>query len=185
MKTHSSTFRRGFTLVEMLAVITIIVILAALTIGGMGYVREKQARSQATVQIKLLENAIEEYKQDTGHYPYGGNAAKGDSNILFKALYFDSDEHGAGPEADLEQKIYLSDLDPTLNKQKWIDDKKANSRILDPWGNEYYFRSGKTEDGKANAGAVNPDFDIWSAGPDGKTSKGADNNDTKDDIRNF
>jgi prepilin-type N-terminal cleavage/methylation domain-containing protein len=187
MKTHSSTavVRRGFTLVEMLAVITIIVILAALTVGGMGYVREKQARSQARVQIDLLSNAIEEYKQDFGNYPYGGNAAKGDSNILFKALYWDSDDNGSGPDADLNQKIYLADLDPTTNKQKWIDGQKATAKIVDPWGNEYYFRSGKTSDGKPNPGAVNPDFDIWSSGPDGKTSKGAKNDSTKDDISNF
>ena len=186
MKTIPRRAQAGFTLVELMAVITIIVILAGITIGGMGYVKEKEARSKARVQIDLLANAMEEYKQDFGTYPLGATAAKGDTNILFRALYWDSDDNGSGPDADLEQKIYLADLDPTLNKQGWVpDNQKAQTKIRDPWGNEYYFRSGKTADGKTNPGAVNPDFDIWSAGPDGKTSKGAENNDTKDDIKNF
>ncbi len=185
MKTHSSSFRRGFTLVEMLAVITIIVILAAMVIAGTGYVRDKQARGQATIQIGLLSNALEEYKLDTGAYPVGANGSKGDTKILYSALYWDSNEDGSGADVDREQKIYLAELDPENNKQGWTDGQKANTRIIDPWGNEYYFRSGKLAGGQPNPTAVNPDFDIWSAGPDGKTSISGDTPDTKDDIKNF
>ena len=185
MKTRSKKFRQGFTLVEMLAVITIIVILAAVTMIGLGYARDKQARSKATVQINLLSNALEEYKLDTGAYPVGGNAARGDSNIVYRALYWDTDDNGNGADADREQKIYLADLDPENDKQGWIDGNKTNAKIIDPWGNEYYYRSGKTTEGKANPAAINPDFDLWSAGPDGKTSKGANTDATKADIKNF
>lgn len=176
--------QRGFTLVEMLAVITIIVILAAVTVGGMGYARDKQARSQARVQIDLLSNALEEYKNVNGSYPTGGNASKGDSNLLYRALYWDTDDNGSGADADDQQRIYLAELNPDNNKQGWIEGNKSNAKIVDPWGNEYLFRSGKTASGQTNPSARNPDFDLWSAGPDGKTSNGGDNDSTKDDIRN-
>ena len=58
----------------------------------------------------------------------------------------------------------------------------AAQKILDPWGNEYLYRKG--------ANAVNPDFDLWSKGKDGKTKTGtaaADmtSADMRDDIKNF
>lgn len=185
MKTQSNTLRRGFTLVEMLAVIAIIVILASIVVGSMGYVRSKQSLEQAKVQVKLLENALEEYKADTGYYPPGGTGGKGDSKILYRALYWDSNDDGAGPDKDSSQKIYISELDPKSNKMGWTSGDKSEVQIVDPWGNEYRYRSGKLEDGSPNPKAVNPDFDIWSAGPDGKTSDGGDNEFTKDDIRNW
>lgn len=185
MKTHSPSFRRGFTLVEMLAVITIIVILASIVVGGLQYAKDKEARNKAKIQVELLSNACEEYKLDTGTSPLGGNGQKGDSKILYRLLYWDSNEDGTGPESDTQQKIYISELDPENNKQGWTDGKKSEVRLIDPWGEEYHFRSGKTADGKANPSAVNPDVDIWSSGPDGKTSISGDTKDTKDDIRNW
>lgn len=185
MKTHSSSFRRGFTLVEMLAVIAIIAVLASIVIGSTVFVRDKQARNQARVQIDLLSNAIDEYKVDMGYYPSGGSGGKGDSKILYRALYWDSNENGAGPDTDTTQKIYISELDPKSNKMGWTDGDKSEVIILDPWGNEYRYRAGKMDDGSPNPKAVNPDFDLWSAGPDGKTSDSGDNQYTKDDIRNW
>lgn len=185
MKTHKTSFRRGFTLVEMLAVIAIIVILAALVIGGMGYVRDKQARSQAKVQVDLLSAALEEYKLDKGSFPSGANGGKNDTKLLYRALYWDSDENGSGADADDQQKVYLSELDPNNNKQGWTEGDKSNVILIDPWGNEFHYRSGKMENGDPNTQAVNPDFDLWSSGPDGKTSMSGENQYTKDDIRNF
>lgn len=65
----------GFTLVEMLAVITIIVILAGLVVGGMGFVNDRQAREKAKVQIAMLEKALEDYKLDYGSYPLTANSS--------------------------------------------------------------------------------------------------------------
>jgi general secretion pathway protein G len=185
MKTQSPSFRRGFTLVEMLAVITIIVILASVVMVGMRFAKDKEARNKAKIQVEMLSAACEEYKLDNGTAPQGGNGQKGDSKILYRALYWDSNDNGSGPDSDNQQKIYISELDPENNKQGWTDGKKSEVRLIDPWGNEYHYRSGKTADGKANPNAMNPDADIWSAGPDGKTSASGDTKDTKDDIRNW
>lgn len=185
MKTQTLSHRRGFSLIEMLAVITILVILAAMVVGGTSFVKTKQARSTAEVQIKLLSQALDQYKSDFGSYPTGAMGQSRDSKILYRSLYWDSDDNGAGADTDTNQKIYLSELDPDNNKQGWTDGTRAEVIILDPWGNEYRFRSGKMNDGKANPTAINPDFDLWSAGPDGKTNESGEGDITKDDIRNW
>lgn len=190
MKTSSRHGKSGFTLIEMMAVITIIVILAGLVVGGLGFVTERQAKEKARVQLALLAKALDEYKLDNGSYPVTANKAQGDgsSAILYKALFGDGLSSG---------KIYLADLNPTTSKQGWVDPIATGTppatltgQIKDPWGNEYRYRSALNPGGAPNADTVNPDYDLWSVGKDGVTN-GANNpagvRDTKnkDDIRNF
>jgi general secretion pathway protein G len=159
---------KGFTLIEMLVVITIIVILAGLSMGGYSFVIQKQANSQAKIQISLLSKALEEYKLDNGEYPPDPTG----SNDLYKALYWDSDDNGTGADTDTDQKIYVSQLDPDNNKQGWTEGTGANAKIVDPWGKEYTYRRGDHDNAK------NPDFDLLSKGKDGIEGNA-------DDIDNF
>jgi prepilin-type N-terminal cleavage/methylation domain-containing protein len=173
--------RAGFSLIEMLAVISIIVILASLVVGGMGFVSEKQAKSKALVQMALISKALEEYKLDFGTYPVTDNPLKGEgtSKILFKALYWDSNNDGKGAvvgntTGDENQKIYLAELDPADNRQGWTSGTPSiTTRILDPWGNEYRYRTAVNAAGTSNSNTQNPDFDLWSVGKDGKTNPGS------------
>src|SRR4051812_21100254 len=70
---HSS-FRgkSAFTILELLIVITIIIILAGLTIATMGYVQSKARRSRAEAEIAAISAALENYKADNGIYPRNG-----------------------------------------------------------------------------------------------------------------
>ncbi|HWL51159.1 MAG TPA: prepilin-type N-terminal cleavage/methylation domain-containing protein [Chthoniobacteraceae bacterium] len=61
--------RYGFTLLELLTVIGIIVVLAALILGGMSYAQRKAASSRAAAEISALSNLIEAFKADFGDYP--------------------------------------------------------------------------------------------------------------------
>lgn len=200
MKTPSRRQSAAFTLIELMAVITIIVILAGLVVGGMGYVNEKQAREKAKVQIALLSKALEEYKLDNGTYPPTTNKSgaftnatgTSTSSILFDYLYWDSDRDNTGVPQDTDQKIYLPELDPANNKQGWTTGTAAkNLTITDPWGNQYCYRSAMgapNAQGVAspNAATQNPDFDLWSMGKDGKSRPDTANHaDNLDDIRNF
>lgn len=192
MKNIHRAGKAGFTLIELLAVITIIVILAGIVVGSMGFVNDRQATEKAKVQIGLLSKALEDYKLDNGVYPPSDNTPDGtkQSSKLFEALYYDAAKEGTNGGS--EYKIYLAELDPASNKQGWTSgNPSATTKILDPWGNEYRYRSayGAVQGGGAaqkNDNTQNPDFDIWSTGKDAQ-SKPANLGDkvNKDDIRNF
>jgi prepilin-type N-terminal cleavage/methylation domain-containing protein len=61
--------RVGFSLIEMLVVIAVIAILAALLLGGMPAIQEKRIRSQVRAELRMLTTAIEAYKAKHGFYP--------------------------------------------------------------------------------------------------------------------
>ena len=191
MKSIQRSGRAAFTLIELLAVITIIVILAGLVVTGMGFVNERQAKEKARVQIALISKALEEYKLDTGNYPATADAATGvgQSAELFKALYFDSDGDGAG---NTDQKVYIAEFDPVTNKQGWTSGTASvTTKIIDPWGNEYRYRSAFAASAAnaapaPNPSTQNPDFDLWSSGKDGRSTPATATDKTNnDDIKNF
>jgi prepilin-type N-terminal cleavage/methylation domain-containing protein len=184
--------KAAFTLIELMVVITIIVILAGLVVGGMEYANQRQASEKTKVQIALLSKGIEEYKLDMGAYPgtADNTPIAGDvSEQLYQALFKDGYDYTNPntPPASWTKatKIYLNDLDPRNNKQGWVTTTTnaapgANLKIIDPWGNNYRYRKGTN--------AQNPDFDLWSCGKDGKTNTATPSTtqtDNKDDIRNF
>jgi prepilin-type N-terminal cleavage/methylation domain-containing protein len=208
MKTPSRRQAAAFTLIEMMAVITIIVILAGIVVGGMGFVNEKQAREKAKVQIKRIEAALEEYKLDTGNYPPTANktgtfTGKGTSTSaeLYVALFYEGYDYAkqnspatwtknvGGVDVPKATKIYLPELDPTSSKQGWVDPATgsvppASTPIRDPWSNEYCYRSATDSSGSANTNTQNPDFDLWSMGKDGKSAPDSSADSTnKDDVR--
>jgi general secretion pathway protein G len=176
---------------ELLVVITIIVILAALTMGGLGYMQRNQAVQKAKAQIGMLSTALEEYKLDFGRYPVANDTgAAGDqgSNVLYLALYWDSDNNGAGVGTDANQRIYLAELDPASNKQGWSSDPVASAQntIRDPWGQNYRYRSGVNATGGVNNDCINPDFDLWSLGPDALSGNAAGTDQqAQDNITNW
>lgn len=166
----------GFTLVELLVVITIIVILTGLTLGAMGWVQKKAAVDKAKTQLALLENALEQYHADTGTYP-GGNGRKGSGLAVYQALFGDGvGEDGVLDDSEIGKvrgrpdagaKVYLPDLDPKTNPSQMVQTGSGSrpTGLIDPFGGEWHYRSGALARGRAN----NPDFDLFSYGADGKT----------------
>jgi general secretion pathway protein G len=69
MRTRRFPSRSGFTLLELLAVMTIIGVLAGLIIGASKYAYQKSRRSSAAARIAALETALEDFKADNGYYP--------------------------------------------------------------------------------------------------------------------
>jgi len=150
----------------------------------MQFVKTRQKNNQAEIQIGLLSKGIEDYKLDNGDYPgaedAGGSSGEDESNMLFKALYWDSDDDGNGMppgSPDEDQIVYLSELDPLNDAQKWTEGSGEFAEIIDPWENEYRYRRG--------SGALNPDYDLWSMGKDEVTAGDGTDDKDKDDIRNF
>ncbi len=67
MKKQASRF--GFTLVEVLTVIAIIALLAALILGLAGNAQKKAARSRAEAEISQLGSFITDYQMKYGQVP--------------------------------------------------------------------------------------------------------------------
>ena len=70
MKPSGKISKHAFTLAELLAVIAIIGILAAITMGIYGSVKRKGVESRLKAELAAIELALENYKAKEGHYPY-------------------------------------------------------------------------------------------------------------------
>ena len=65
---------RAFTLVEMLIVVTIISLLAALTMGGYTYAMRSSKRRLTTGTFEAIKLALERYNTEFGEYPQPANS---------------------------------------------------------------------------------------------------------------
>lgn len=61
--------RRGFTLVELLVVIIVIAVLAAIAIPKFASSSQRSKESSLRANLKVVRNAVEMFKNDTGFYP--------------------------------------------------------------------------------------------------------------------
>src|SRR5215470_14354151 len=59
----------GFTLIELVVVIGLILILTGLVLSTAGYARKKAARTRAETEIAAMAAALESYKSDNSGYP--------------------------------------------------------------------------------------------------------------------
>ena len=63
--------RKGFTLIELMIVIAIIIILAAIAIPNYLRMTDRAKKSAIESDLKSLATALETYKTDWGEYPSG------------------------------------------------------------------------------------------------------------------
>ncbi len=179
---------RGFTLVELLTVVTIIVILSGMVVGVSAFVQRRAAVDRAKTHLALFNLKITEYKNDAGGFlpPTSEEDVEARSGIIiYKMLYGDgigadgiagtADDGALDGRPDEGAVVYLADLDPNNNNQNLINKRggEVPVELVDPWGNPWRFRNQKGDPSQEN-----PDFDLWSLGPDGK-------NGTADDIKNW
>src|SRR5947207_703513 len=59
----------GFTLIELVVVLGLILVLTGLVLSTVGYVRKKGARARAETEIAAMSAALESYKADNAAYP--------------------------------------------------------------------------------------------------------------------
>ena len=145
---------RGFTLVEMITVVAVIIILAGLVISVSGLVSQKANRARADGEIKVMVNHLDSYKRDNGTYPKTEETDNLDPRVdfsptsskyilsnlkLYSALTGDF-EPADGPDGkpEVDTKAYYNFSRNQLNFTKDKSGNPATIRyVSDPWGNPY------------------------------------------------
>jgi prepilin-type N-terminal cleavage/methylation domain-containing protein len=159
----------SFTLIELLTVMVIIAILAALVLSAASAVWNKASRSRAASEIQAMSTAFEGYKTDNGIYPQTTNA-------LVTTTYAASDGTGTLYQQN-SQIVYLA-LSGQTNftdtpvagikvymsfKRNQVGDASAGSYVKDPWGYSYGYSTLTNTAGTAPYNG-NGFFDVWSTG---------------------
>jgi general secretion pathway protein G len=151
--THHSSLRnrrddRGFTFIEIMVVVAILAILAALVVPRIMGRTDDAKRTAAKVQIRNIEGALQLYKLDNGVYP--------------------STEQGL--KALMEK--------PTVGvvPKKWKVGGYLPKLPEDPWGNPYKYLSPSPKgdyevlslgtDGEVGGEGVNADIANWNLDKD-------------------
>jgi type II secretion system protein G len=136
-----STARRisAFTLMELMTVVTLIAVLAGLTMASFGYVNKKAADSRARAEVSAISAAIDRYQADLGSYPEN-------SSVLYKEL--------VGEGTVNTNTLYFEPADVSRQAQMFMD----------PWGTPYKYNAGNDGEPR-NKGS----YDLWAVPPDAKS----------------
>jgi prepilin-type N-terminal cleavage/methylation domain-containing protein len=133
----------AFTLVELLAVITIIGILAGLTLGAAGAVRRHGASSTAKAEVAALQAACDRYYADYNLYPSNTSAAPSAVNptnytAAGQALFTNLFGRLAYTNTNVISKCYFEP------KPAMVYTNGSPNYFIDPWGYPYGYNSDGT-----------------------------------------
>jgi len=205
MKGFSFQRRGGFTLVEVLIVVSIIAILASLSMVAVQSIKRKAKATTAKTEIAGFRDAIARYRNDERRLPGAGRSKKkfsSDTNHfpeLFLAIYDAPKPKGKGgrsaPYLDLDhERIVVEDEDydeedPEASRWKIATkQERRNSKVdkyyLDPFQQVYVYRCNLGQ--KERDWMMNPrTYDFYSVGEDGidQTADGEHDEADSDDIK--
>ncbi|MBN1556510.1 MAG: type II secretion system protein [Lentisphaerae bacterium] len=119
--------RRGFTLMELLTVMVIIMIMVGALIPAFHRVRKRGRRALAESEANALENAIKAYFMEYGEWPY----ADPSSSNLYQTADDNWDVIGPLRVDENPRGILFLQMD---------EYRRRGNALVDPWGNPYTIR---------------------------------------------
>jgi prepilin-type N-terminal cleavage/methylation domain-containing protein len=159
---HTKT---AFTLIELLAVITIIGILAGLTLGAAGAVRRHGATSTAKAEVAALQAACDRYFADNNLYPSDTNTTP---SVVNPTTYT------AAGRVLFTNLVGSATLTAPPTTKRYFEPKPAmvnstgNNYFIDPWGYAYGYNSDGTNApliwstaGQTNSSGTNKWITSW------------------------
>jgi len=158
--------RAAFTLIELLAVITIIGILAGLTLGAAGAVRRHGATSTAKAEVAALQAACDRYYADYNFYPTTNSMPDPSSAYSPTASTYTN----AG-KVLFTNLVGSATLTAAPTSKRYFEPKPAmvsSNYFIDPWGYAYGYNSDGTNApliwstaGQTTAGGTNKWITSW------------------------
>jgi len=144
--------RAAFTLLELLAVITIVALLAGIVLGVGRRAAETAKAARARTELAVLSVALESYKRAYGDYPRTKDGARLLQSLLGR---LGPDQGTVAGRALIEVSRFA-----TRNAQDPL--VEASTLLLDPWQRPYVYAYA-SQTPWSNSGFV-----LYSVGPDGK-----------------
>ncbi len=140
--------RFSFTLVEVLVVISVIVMLAGMTVGVSRYAAFAGKANRAKAEIAAIQLAVENFKLDNGEFP------PTDADDVAK--------NGVSLYTNLVEgtKTYIE------LKRMQVSGAEDGKFIIDPWGQPYVYNASTNEEANPNAPAGVCLYSTAGQGPD-------------------
>ena len=141
--TETERSRAAFTLIELLAVITVIGILAGLTLGAAGAVRRHGATSTAKAEVAALQAACDRYFADNNLYPSNTSVNPASNGA--------PTSYTAAGQTLFTNLVGSTTLTNALTSKRYFEPKPAMvftntspNYFIDPWGYAYGYNSDGT-----------------------------------------
>ena len=156
--------KKGFSLIELLVVIGILLILAAGVTSGVNLAKEHASKTKAKAMVYSLSLALRAYELDWGGFP--ADPAAGTNRTMVNLLLANTRN---GPYLEIKER-----------------DTDATGDLIDPWRNRYVYENNRDGDSIVGGPYNDTSYDIYSFGPDMNDDVGVyDPPNNKDDINNW
>ncbi len=175
---------------ELLVVISIIALLAAITMGAFTFAQKAAMRNRTTAMHRAIISGLENYNSEWGEFPSPASSGETDTfsgktyntsgaSMLYQALTGDGTDKikigsGAGSSSDGKwtdgEKMLLTEMPKEFYSKGGSNIYMLVDAFIHPF---QYTKGGTTE-------AVNPSYDLWSYGEDEEHTETADKQSKQD-----
>jgi len=163
----------AFTLIELMVVMIIIAILAALTLGGFQFANQWSRTAKSEANIEFVKTALETYSQRFGEYPSVLKSPHSPDGLdisaaaaLYQAISGDGSDYilsdgtaSDGQYTEEEIRDSIAEVPPSMVGEA----SDGTLFLIDGFGNPIFYRRADMTN------AINPTFDIWSTANDNST----------------
>ncbi len=168
--------RRGFTRIELLAVVVIVAISALLTFTGFVATRSGHPRNPTAGTVRSLAQAVQLCRNNCGRWPVPEGTPEGlvDNAHVIAALTSGAETNAFTKEYNPRGRVFIY-IDP-----EYLDPE--SKEFLDPWGTPYHIIIDLDADQVVTVGDRNIQrtVAVWSSGKNKKNEWG-----TGDDIASW
>lgn len=160
---------------ELLVVMAVIAMLAALTVGVFGYAQQSASLNRTKASHAAIRAALEQYKEKFGEYPApkspaqmgeasGGSFRVGSSLMLYQAITGDGTDSinlptgGTPSDGNIDKETELPNVINGGLPKAMILKSAIGYMFVDGFGRPFQYSRSPDPD------TVNPTYDLWSFG---------------------